>query len=100
MDTPDLAARLDLARRLEHHTEFLQQVAKSSPQIEVVWNMADVRASLRFLAEHGNIANNSAGRAAAKIFGQNNKAGTRMICLDVLSRLTEKSNINDIIVIY
>ena len=100
MDTPDLAARLDLARRLEHHTEFLQQVAKSSPQIEVVWNMADVRASLRFLAEHGNIANNSAARAAAKIFGQTNNAGTRMICLDVLSRLNDKSARNEMLRIY
>ena len=100
MDTPDLAARLDLARRLEHHTEFLQQVAKSSPQIEVVWNMADVRASLRFLAEHGNIANNSAARAAAKIFGQTNDSGTRMICLDVLSRVNDKSARNEMLRIY
>ena len=35
-------ARLDRARQLACHTRFLRKVAKSSPRIEVVWNMENV----------------------------------------------------------
>ena len=52
------------------------------------------------MAKHGNKANNSAARAAAKIFGQTNDAGTRVICLDLLSRVNDKSARNEMLRIY
>jgi hypothetical protein len=89
--TPELAERMEIARRVRHHTQFLQEVAKSSPQIEVVWNMTDVRTSLRFLADRATAANGSSARAAALVFQHTNESETRLLCLDVLSRINDKT---------
>ena len=89
--TPELAGRMEVARRVKHHTRFLQEVAKSSPQIEVVWNMVDVRTSLRFLADRAAAANGSSARAAALVFQHTNETETRLLCLDVLSRINDKT---------
>ncbi|HEY6045473.1 MAG TPA: hypothetical protein VIU65_02655, partial [Pyrinomonadaceae bacterium] len=89
--TPELADRMEVARRVKHHTQFLQEVAKSSPQIEVVWNMTDVRASLKFLADRAAAANGSSARAAALVFQHTNESETRLLCLDVLSRINDKT---------
>src|SRR5207247_7642227 len=63
-ETPELVARLEMARRIERHTILLNEVAKSSPQTEVAWDMSTVKRSLQFLADSG-AANGSAARAAA-----------------------------------
>jgi len=89
--TPDLADRMEVARRVKHHTRFLQEVGKSSPQIEVVWNMTDVRTSLKFLADRADAANGSSARAAALVFQHTNESETRLLCLDVLSRINDKT---------
>jgi hypothetical protein len=89
--TPELAGRMEIARRMKHHTRYLEEVAKSSPQIEVVWNMADVRTSLRFLADRADAANGSSARAAALVFQHTNETETRLLCLDVLSRINDKT---------
>src|ERR1051325_1457027 len=51
--TDDMEDRLDIARRLQYHTSFLQQIAKSTAEIDITWNLDDVRRSLRFISEHG-----------------------------------------------
>lgn len=89
--SPELAEQMELARRIEHHTRYLQQVARSSPQVEVVWNMTEVDAALRFLAERGKAAKGSAARAAALIFQRTSEVETRKLCLDVLSRINDKT---------
>ena len=89
--TPELAERMEVARRIKHHTQFLQRVGKSSPQIEVVWNMTDVHTSLRFLADRATAANGSSARAAALVFQRTTVTETRLLCLDVLSRINDKT---------
>ncbi|HKP48129.1 MAG TPA: hypothetical protein VJT50_16125, partial [Pyrinomonadaceae bacterium] len=89
--TPELTERMEVARRIKHHTQFLREVAKSSPQIEVVWNMTEVRSSLRFLADRATAANGSSARAAALVFEHTNETETRVLCLDVLSRINDKT---------
>lgn len=89
--TPELAERMEVARRIRHHTQFLQQVGKSSPQIEVAWNMTKVRTSLRFLADRATAANGSSARAAALVFQHTNETEARLLCLDVLSRINDKT---------
>src|SRR5262249_34838205 len=49
----DMLERLDVARSLAYHTRFLTEVSHSSPQIEVVWDLAEVRRSLEFITAHG-----------------------------------------------
>src|ERR1044071_3281865 len=68
--TNDMEDRLDIARRLQYHTQFLQQIAKSSADIDITWNLEDVRRSIRFIAEHGSEASGNAAAATAKIFAR------------------------------
>src|SRR5262245_40197354 len=54
--TDDMEDRLDISRRLQYHTRFLQEIAKSTAEVDITWNLDDVRRSLRFIAEHGSEA--------------------------------------------
>jgi hypothetical protein len=86
--SPELEARLDISRRLDFHSRFLAQIAKSSVDIDVSWNLNDVRRSLAFISEHGTEAGSTAVMAAAKIFSRTNDTETRRACLDSLSRIS------------
>ena len=85
--TEDMENRLDIARRLQYHTNFLQQIAKSSAEIEITSNIHDVLSSLHFIAAHGSGAGASAASATAKIFARTRDDETRRACLDSLSRI-------------
>lgn len=98
--TPELAERLELARRIERHTQFLSLVAKSSPETEVAWEMETVKRSLQFLADHGVGANGSAARAAASIFQRTNDAKARRLCLDALYNINTKTARNQLLRLY
>ncbi|HEY0765686.1 MAG TPA: hypothetical protein VGD61_25120 [Pyrinomonadaceae bacterium] len=85
--TDDMEDRLDIARRLDYHTRFLQQIAKSTAEVDITWNLEDVRRSLRFIAEHGSEADGKAASATANIFARTRDDETRRACLDGLSRI-------------
>lgn len=85
---PDVTPRIDVARRLAYHTRFLQEVARSSPQIDVTWNLAEVNRSLEFLADHATEASAKSAGAAATIFLRTLDNETRRNCLESLSRMT------------
>lgn len=85
--TIDMEDRLDIARRLQYHTKFLQQIAKSTTEVEITSNMNDVLRSLHFIAQHGSEAGASAASATAKIFARTKDEETRRACLDSLSRI-------------
>ena len=95
--TEDMAHRLDIARRLSYHTKFLEQVARSKADIDVGWNLDDVKRSLSFLAEYGSEVSNGAVEAAGKIFSRTKNDGLRRACLDSLSRIGNPKARNEII---
>ncbi|HEY6215156.1 MAG TPA: hypothetical protein VIW74_00750 [Pyrinomonadaceae bacterium] len=95
--TDDMEDRLDIARRVQYHTSFLQQIAKSSAEIDVTWNLEDVRRSLRFLAEHGSEASGNAAAATAKIFARTKDDETRRACLESLSRIHSSKARNELL---
>lgn len=84
---PQMEDRLDIARRLDYHTRFLQEVVRSTPQVDVVWDLEEVKRSLRFIAEHGSTAGSKSATAAATIFVRTHDVDTRRSCLDTLSRI-------------
>jgi hypothetical protein len=86
--TPDMSERLDLARRLGYHSRFLREVARSTGQVDVTWNLADINQSLQFISEHGAGAGSTTAKAAAAIFLRTEDSDTRRACLDSLSRMT------------
>jgi hypothetical protein len=85
--TGEMQDRLDIARRLQYHTRFLQQIAKSSAEIDITWNLEDVKRSLRFIADHGSEADGNTAAVTAKIFARTRDMDTRRACLDSLSRI-------------
>ena len=95
--TNDMEDRLDIARRLQYHTRFLQQIAKSSADIDITGNLQDVRSSLRFIAEHGSDASGNAAAATAKIFSRTRDDETRRACLDSLSRIHNPKAKNELL---
>jgi len=95
--TDDMDERLDIARRLEYHTNFLQQIAKSSADIDITWNLDDVRRSIRFIAEHGAEAGGNAAAATAKIFARTRDDETRRACLESLSRIRSSKARNELL---
>ena len=86
-NTEEMDARLDISRRLQYHTRFLQQVAKSTAEIDISCNLDDVRRSLHFIAEHGSEAGGTAAAVTAKIFARTRDEEIRRACLDSLSRI-------------
>ena len=95
--TVDMEDRLDIARRLQYHTKFLQQIAKSSAEVEITSNMNEVLRSLHFIAQHGSEAGASAASATAKIFAHTRDEETRRACLDSLSRIGNPKAKNELL---
>jgi hypothetical protein len=88
--TPELEQRLEVARKVKFHTQFLDQVARSSPEIEVAWDAATVQKSLKFLADNAGAANGSTAKVAARVFQRSTDQESRKLSLDILSRINDK----------
>lgn len=84
----EMEAKLDVSRRLAYHTRFLREIAKSSPQIDVTWNLDEVKHSLQYFADHASSAGSKSAIAAAEIFMRTQDSETRRFCLESLSRMT------------
>ena len=84
---PEQLVRLDTARRLAYHERFLEEVISSTPVVEVVWNVEDVRRSLEFLAAHGAGRAKTTVRLAAAVFARTEDLETRRLSLDCLEQM-------------
>jgi len=93
----DMEHRLDIARRLEYHTRFLEQIAKSSAEVDITWNLDDVKRSLQFIADHGEQADGAAAAVTAKIFARTKDNETRRTCLDGLARIRSSKARNELL---
>lgn len=87
--SPEIEERLSVARQVTYHTRFLREVSRSTPQIEVVWNLEDVRRSLRYIGEHSHKADSKAINATASIFAKTADRETQRKCLDTLARINK-----------
>ena len=95
--TDDMEDRLDIARRLRYHTNFLQQIANSTAEVDITWNLEDVKRSLHFIAEHGSEAGSDTAAITAKIFARTRDIETRRACLDSLSRIQNPKAKNELL---
>lgn len=94
------AAALDAGRRLDFHQRFLREVAKSSSRVEVEWDAAEVRRSLRFVAERGERAGGKTAAAVARIFERTEDKEIRGLCLGGLYRINNETAKNSLVRIY
>ena len=93
-------ALLDEARSLAHHRRFLREVAHTSAAVEVQWDIAEVRRSLRFIEERGARADGKTASAIARIFAHTADARTRELCLSSLYRINNETAKNSLVRIY
>jgi hypothetical protein len=93
----DMEDRLDIARRLQYHTKFLQQIAKSSAEVDITWNLDEVKRSLQFIADHGAQADGAAAAVTARIFARTKDEETRRTCLESLSRIRSSKARNELV---
>jgi hypothetical protein len=98
--TPELLDKMELARRLEYHDRFLREVARSSPVIEIVWNMDEVKHSLQFIAEHGQQASSKTAKAIAQIFRRTEDEEARKLCLTSLYRINNETAKKEMLALY
>ena len=95
----EIRAALDGGRRFAYHKRFLREAAKA-PLVEVVYNIEDVRRSLRYIAEAGGEGDAAAARAAAKIFTQTRDEETRRLCVECLYRIDNEAAKSALLSIY
>ncbi len=98
--TPDFKDRLDKERRMSYYRRYLRDVARSSPRVEIVANMDEVRRALRFVAENGALADGQTAQAAAKIFAQTEDEETRDLALRCLYRINDEAAKSALLRIY
>lgn len=98
--TPDFNDRLDRARRMAYNRRFLREVARRTPQVEVVYNMDDVRRALQFVAENGQLADGQTAQAAARIFAQTRDDEARTLALRCLYRINNETAKSELLRIY
>ena len=96
----DQTALLDAERRLAHHRRLLREVAKTSSQVEVEWDIEEVRRSLRYVAEHGARADGRTAAAVARIFSLTRDEESRRLCLGGLYRINNETAKNSLVRIY
>ncbi len=70
-DRPQTEERLDVARRLSYHTRFLREVVMSTPQIDVMWNLSEVKRTVLTVYRRPR---GRCGRKKCKCGGENIRA--------------------------
>jgi hypothetical protein len=93
-------ATLDAARKLSYHRQFLREVARSSAEVEVQWNIEDVRRSLAYINEHGARADGKTAEAVGRIFAHTKDEETQKLCLSSLYRINNETAKNTLVRIY
>jgi hypothetical protein len=99
-ESPELLAGLDKKRKISYHRRFLREIAKSSPNVEVVWRIEDIKRSLRFMAEHGGGADPTVAHTIAQIFTLTKDEELRRLCLSCLSHMSNDAARNELSRIY
>ena len=96
----ELRAALDRERKVDFHGRFLRKVSKTTPRVEVAYDIEQVRRSLRFVAGSGSRAGAGTARAAALIFSQTEDAETRRLCLESLYRINNETAKRELLAIF
>jgi hypothetical protein len=99
-ETPELFAKMDIRRQLDHHERYLREVAFESAKPEIDSNVAELKRSLTFISENGAAAKEKTTRALAKIFAITNDEDMSSLCLAGLYRINSSSAKKELLAIY
>ena len=85
---PGFPIDLSLQRQTAYHTRFLEEVLKSGSQVEVAWNIQDVRNSLQFLVKQAGLRGTPrTAEIVARLFEATEDAEVRELCLASLDQI-------------
>ncbi len=98
--TPELLEKLDMSRRFDYHERFLREVVKSTPRVEVVWDINDVRRSLQFMANNNRYGGKKTAQTVAAIFARTQDDEARRLCVSSLYRINNETAKNELLKIY
>jgi hypothetical protein len=98
--TPELRQQLDKERQLAYHINFLRQVARTTPVVEVSWTMDEILPSLRYLAENGSEKDQAAAKAVGSIFSRTDDVAAKELCLTAMKRIGNKTAQKELLRIY
>jgi hypothetical protein len=98
--SPEMLARLDTRRQLDHHERFIREVAYSSAGPEIDANTEKLTRSLTYLAQFGSAAEAKTTRALAQIFRVSSEMETRRLCVAGLYRINNSSAKRELLAIY
>lgn len=98
--TPELFAEMDLRRQLDYHERYLREAARNTVKPEIDSNMQAINRSLTFLAENGNTAGGQTSKAVARIFAATGDETLRLLCLNSLYKINNKTAKKELLAIY
>ena len=75
---------LEAQRRVLNQTNFLHDVVKSGPYIDVHWDLDKVRQALQEVATNDSLSQLAMANAAYRIFDQSRDDDVRRLCLETL----------------
>jgi hypothetical protein len=83
-ERPDSESVLEAQRRMTNQTNFLHDVVKSGPNIDVHWDLDKVRQALLDVSTNDSLSQFAMADTAFRIFGQSRDEEVRQLCLVTL----------------
>ena len=98
--TPELLARMNIRRQLDHHERYLRQVALNSAKPEIDSDVETLKRSLEFVSQNGAAAKEKTTRALARIFSITDDEEMRSLSLSGLYRINNSEAKKQLLAIY
>lgn len=98
--TPELLAEMDIRRQLDYHERYLREVAQLTVKPEIDSDVQAINRSLAFVAENGNTAGGKTAKAVAKIFAATERENLRVLALESLYKINNKTAKKELLAIY
>ena len=83
-ERPDSEAILEAQRRNLNQTNFLHDVVKSGPNIDIHWDLDKVRQALQDVSTNDSLSSLAMADAAFRVFAQSRDEDVRQLCLETL----------------
>jgi len=83
-ERPDSESVLEAQRRNLNQTNFLNEVVKSGPHIDVHWDLDKVRQALHDVSTNDSLSEFAMADTAFRIFDQSRDEDVRQLCLETL----------------
>ncbi len=99
-ESPEMLAKLDIRRQLDHHERFLREVAFATADPAIDSQPDDLKQSLEFISNNGSAAKEKTTRALARIFSVSRDDDVQTLCLTGLYRINNASAKKELLSIY